>query len=49
MTDSGITGPVGVIPRPLAREIESVRITVFRAPVGPLGGPRPFAGRKEEE
>lgn len=48
MTDSGITGPVGVIPRPLAREIESVRITVFRGPVGPFGGPRPLARRKEE-
>lgn len=47
MTDSEITGPLKVVPRPFAKEIEAVRVTVFRGPVGPLGGPRPFARRRE--
>lgn len=37
-----VKGPLGV-PRPFAKEIEAVRITVFRGPVGPFGGPRPLA------
>lgn len=42
-----VKGPFGV-PRPFARDIEAVRIQVFRGPVGPLGGPRPFARLEEE-
>lgn len=41
-----VKGPLGV-PRPFAKEVEAVRVTVFRGPVGPLGGPRPLAKREE--
>lgn len=42
-----VKGPFGV-PRPFAKDIQAVRVQVFRGAVGPLGGPRPFARLEEE-